>query len=102
MTATIRIDGVGRRYGGTWAVEDIGLTLTRGVTVLLGPNGAGKTTLLRIVATALPATCGRLSLLGLDPSVPVEQTGIRRKLGYLPQELGFPRGFMTTRGIAAL
>jgi ABC-2 type transport system ATP-binding protein len=25
--------------------------------------------------------------------VPAERTGIRRQLGYLPQEVGFPRGF---------
>ena len=60
---------------------------------LLGPNGAGKTTLLRILVTSLPQTGGRVSLLGLDPALPQQQIEIRRHLGYLPQELGFPRGF---------
>jgi ABC-2 type transport system ATP-binding protein len=32
-------------------------------------------------------------VLGLDPEAPAERTGIRRRLGYLPQEVGFPRGF---------
>ena len=32
-------------------------------------------------------------MLGLDPQVPAQRTGIRRQLGYLPQEAGFPRGF---------
>ena len=32
-------------------------------------------------------------MLGLDPEVPAERTGIRRQLGYQPQEAGFPRGF---------
>ncbi len=93
MTASIEIDAVGRRYGGTWALRDASLTLGPGVTGLLGPNGAGKTTLLRILATALPPSTGSLALLGLNPAVPTQQTRIRRRLGYLPQELGFPRGF---------
>ncbi len=93
MTATIEIDAVGRRYGSTWALQDATFSLGTGVTGLLGPNGAGKTTLLRVLATALPPTTGTLALLGLDPAVPAQQTRIRRHLGYLPQELGFPRGF---------
>src|SRR5262249_45442740 len=32
-------------------------------------------------------------VLGLDPAAPAERTGIRRQLGYQPQEVGFPRGF---------
>jgi len=30
---------------------------------------------------------------GRDPQVPAQRTDIRRRLGYLPQEVGFPRGF---------
>jgi len=93
VTATIEIDSVGRRYGSTWALREASFTLGPGVTGLLGPNGAGKSTLLRVLATALPPTTGTVSLLGHDPAVPAQQTGIRRQLGYLPQELGFPRGF---------
>src|SRR4029077_1808960 len=50
-------------------------------------------TLLRLLATALPPSQGRVSVLGLDPEVPAERTGIRRQLGYQPQEIGFPRRF---------
>ena len=34
-----------------------------------------------------------MRVLGLDPGDPAERTEIRRQLGYLPQEVGFPRGF---------
>ncbi len=93
MTAPISFAGVGRRFGGAWALTDIDLDLSRGVVGLLGPNGAGKTTLLRLLATALAPTRGEISVFGLDPAIPDQRTGIRRRLGYLPQELGFPRGF---------
>ncbi|HEX3310430.1 MAG TPA: ATP-binding cassette domain-containing protein, partial [Streptosporangiaceae bacterium] len=39
------------------------------------------------------ALCERVIVLDLDPEVPAERTGIRRQLGYQPQEVGFPRGF---------
>ena len=60
---------------------------------LLGPNGAGKTTLLRMMATVIPPTSGRLRLLGRDPGQYGPRREIRRRLGYLPQNLGYYPGF---------
>ena len=93
MTDTVALHGVGREYGRTWAVRDVGLELSSGVVGLLGPNGAGKTTLLRVLATSLAPTTGRVSIFGWDADVPEQRTEIRRRLRYPPQELGFPRGF---------
>jgi ABC-2 type transport system ATP-binding protein len=93
VTASISLRDVGRTFGATRALAGVDLDLEPGVTGLLGPNGAGKTTLLRLLATALPPSQGQVRVLGLDPQVPAERTGIRRQLGYQPQEVGFPRGF---------
>ena len=94
MRETIRLDTVSKRFRGTTALDAVGLTLGSGVTGLLGPNGAGKTTLLRILATVLRADGGSVRILGQDPYAgQAERTEVRRRLGYLPQELGFPRGF---------
>ena len=93
VTASISLRGVGRAFGATRALAGVDLDLEPGVTGLLGPNGAGKTTLLRLLATALPPSQGQVSVLGLDPGVPAQRTGIRRQLGYQPQQVGFPRGF---------
>ena len=65
----------------------------RGITGLLGPNGAGKTTLLTILATVNEPDGGRVSVFGLDPSDKTERVEIRRRLGYVPQELGYHRHF---------
>ncbi|MBO1679866.1 ABC transporter ATP-binding protein [Bittarella massiliensis (ex Durand et al. 2017)] len=45
----IRVDHLEKRFGKKVAVQDITLTLERGVYGLLGPNGAGKTTLMRTI-----------------------------------------------------
>ena len=84
---------VSKRYRRTEALHDVDLSFGTGVTGLLGPNGAGKTTLLRILVTALAADDGEVSVLGEEPTTPRGRVAIRRRLGYVPQETGFPRGF---------
>jgi ABC-2 type transport system ATP-binding protein len=90
---TVQLEGAGKSYRGTTALAGIDLNLYQGVVGLLGPNGAGKTTLLRMLATVLGADEGSVRILGRDPAVGAQRTDIRRRLGYLPQELGYPRGF---------
>jgi ABC-2 type transport system ATP-binding protein len=91
--STAVLSHVSKHYGRTSALEDVDLTLSTGVTGLLGPNGAGKTTLLRILVTALGADAGEVSVLGEHPTTSAARVAIRRRLGYVPQETGFPRGF---------
>jgi ABC-2 type transport system ATP-binding protein len=90
---TASVIGVGKRFRRTTALEDVTLRLSGGVTGLLGPNGAGKTTLLRIMATILTPDQGEVRLLGRSVRDTGQRTEVRRRLGYLPQELDFPRGF---------
>ncbi len=87
----VELRGISRSYGRTTALDQVDLSFDRGVTGLLGPNGAGKTTLLRVVATSIAPDRGEVRLLGRDPLAGhAEVTDIRRELGYLPQELGYP------------
>jgi ABC-2 type transport system ATP-binding protein len=98
MTApAIQLRGVSRRFRGATALDDLQLEVMPGIVGLLGPNGAGKTTLLRILATVLGADGGSVRILGRDPADGAERTEIRRRLGYLPQEVGYPRGFTAYR-----
>jgi ABC-2 type transport system ATP-binding protein len=95
--AAVRADGLSRRYGSTRALDEVDLSLDRGITGLLGPNGAGKTTLLSILATVKEPDAGIVSVFGLDPRDAAERVEIRRRLGYLPQELGYHRHFTVAR-----
>ena len=85
--------GIGQRLGRTTVLQNIDLTIGTGVFGLLGPNGAGKTTLLRTLATVLNPTSGDLRLLGFDPLDGGERRAMRRRLGYLPQNLGYYPNF---------
>ena len=89
----VDISELTRRFGRTQAVAGVTMQVGAGVLGLLGPNGAGKTSLLRMIATVIPPSSGRLRLLGRDPAVYAQRKQIRRRLGYVPQNLGYYPGF---------
>jgi sn-glycerol 3-phosphate transport system ATP-binding protein len=65
--ASVRLSGVGRRWGTTQVLHDLSLDIPAGTfTVLLGPSGCGKTTCLRIIAGLETATEGRIEIGGRD------------------------------------
>lgn len=68
------------------ALDGVQLKAESGVLGLLGPNGSGKTTLMSIMATLLEPTAGTVHMDGLD--VRKHKPEIRRKIGYLPQDVG--------------
>src|SRR3954454_9524079 len=75
---------------GTKALDDVTLSIPRGMFGLLGPNGAGKSTLMRTVATLQEPTAGTIRFGDID--VLAEPDRLRRTLGYLPQDFGvYPR-----------
>jgi ABC-2 type transport system ATP-binding protein len=75
---------------GTVALDDVSLSVPRGMYGLLGPNGAGKSTLMRTVATLQQPTSGTIRFGDID--VVAEPDRLRRTLGYLPQDFGvYPR-----------
>ena len=81
------VEDLRHRYGVREALAGVSFGVARGeIFGLLGPNGSGKTTLFKILATLLPATGGRVRLLGLDPAR--ETRAIRRRLGVVFQHPG--------------
>jgi ABC-2 type transport system ATP-binding protein len=87
-TPVLILDRVSKRFAGHTAVDDLSLSVPRGVIYgLLGPNGAGKTTTLRMIMDILKPDEGVVRLFG-DPG------GGRRhseRIGYLPEERGLYR-----------
>ena len=87
----LRIEGLSKTYAnGVKALDQVSLSVPRGMYGLLGQNGAGKSTLMRTIATLQDADAGSV-LLG-DLNVLVDKDAVRQRLGYLPQDFGvYPR-----------
>jgi ABC-2 type transport system ATP-binding protein len=91
MSMELKITNLSKTYkNGVKALDNISLTIPRGMFGLLGPNGAGKSTLMRTLATLQEPDSG--SVLMGDIDVLKQKDEVRRRLGYLPQEFGvYPR-----------
>jgi len=87
----LEIQNLSHTYAnGTVALDDVSLSIPRGMYGLLGPNGAGKSTLMRTVATLQQPTAGSIRFNDID--VLADPDRLRRTLGYLPQDFGvYPR-----------
>ncbi len=83
MTAVIRAEGLGKRYGRRWALSECTVDLPAGRVIgLVGPNGAGKTTLLRLAVGQLTPTAGFIEVLGGRPAADAAQLS---RVGYVAQ-----------------
>ena len=94
MTETIalRAEGLGKRYGSKWALEDCTLEVPAGtVTALVGPNGAGKTTLLQLAVGLSRPTTGTVQVLGHSPQH--DAKAVLPRIGFVAQEHPLHRGF---------
>ena len=61
----IEASGLGKRYGGTWALRECTMEIPAGyVAALVGPNGAGKTTLLNLAVGLAEPSAGAVTVLG--------------------------------------
>ncbi|WP_319956949.1 ABC transporter ATP-binding protein [Micromonospora yasonensis] len=90
--ASITLDGVGKRYpDGTEAVRGLSLEVKAGeLVVLIGPSGCGKSTVLRMINRLIEPTHGRI-LLGDEDVTRVDPVTLRRRIGYVIQNVGlFP------------
>ena len=76
------------RYGQTWALRGVDLTVRPGeIVALMGRNGAGKSSLLAALAGMLAPARGSVRLSGADPR---ELSGalLLKHVGLVPQDAG--------------
>lgn len=87
----LQINNLNKQYSnGVHALNNVSLTVNKGMFGLLGPNGAGKSSLMRTLATLQDADSGSATLGHID--VLKDKESVRKILGYLPQEFGvYPR-----------
>jgi osmoprotectant transport system ATP-binding protein len=93
--ASLEFRRVTKRYGGApdtpGAVNDLSFDVPAGsICVLVGPSGCGKTTSLKMVNRLIEPSGGQILLDGVDVQS-VDVTALRRRIGYVIQQVGlFP------------
>lgn len=76
-----------KHYGEFVAVDGLTMKIEAGEMFgFIGPNGAGKSTTIRFLATLLKATRGEGTING--HSVTRDPLGVRRSVGYMPDNFG--------------
>jgi osmoprotectant transport system ATP-binding protein len=80
-------------------VEGVSFTVGKGETlVLLGRSGSGKTTTLKLINRLLGPTAGEVLVAGQRAS-DLDATRLRRRIGYVIQEIGLFPHFTVERNI---
>jgi ABC-type multidrug transport system ATPase subunit len=82
---------ISKSYRNKHALNHVSACFTPGIYGLLGPNGAGKSTLMNILVGLRRPTEGQVIFDGEEIHALGAQ--YREHLGYLPQDVGFYRGF---------
>ena len=83
-SAALETNGLGKRYGRTWALRDCSLQLPAGqIAALVGPNGAGKTTLLHLAVGLLRPDAGTVRVLDRAPGADRE---VLSRIGFVAQD----------------
>ena len=80
---SIAIQNITKQYGEQLALNNVSLSIEKGIVGLLGPNGAGKSTLMKIITCFIPPTSGTASINGFD--VMEHPMEVKRIVGYLPE-----------------
>jgi branched-chain amino acid transport system ATP-binding protein len=90
----LRIENVGMRFGGLWALSEVSFDVERGsVLGLIGPNGSGKTTLMNVISGVYRPTTGQVTYAGRRiASVPTHEVC----------HLGIARTFQVVKPFASL
>jgi osmoprotectant transport system ATP-binding protein len=94
----IRLEGVSKVYpDGSVGVQALDLAFAAGeLTVLVGPSGCGKTTTMKMINRIIEPSTGRI-LVGGDDVTAVDPTQLRRRIGYVIQNVGlFPHQSIRT------
>lgn len=80
-------NGLTKKYGSFYALDNFQAELDSGIYALLGPNGAGKSTLMNILVGLNAPTSGEILFDGNNTEDMGEE--FRSKIGYMPQYPGF-------------
>ena len=85
----VEVKALTRRFGAKAALDDVSITLPRGIVFgLVGANGAGKTTLIKHILGLLKAEIGSVRVFGRDPVV--DPARVLARIGYVSEDHDMP------------
>lgn len=87
----LEIRNLTKKYGDFTALNNLNLSLDKGVYGILGANGAGKSTFLNLITDNIPRTSGHILYYGHEILSLKEK--FRKRLGYTPQLQGMYEDF---------
>jgi branched-chain amino acid transport system ATP-binding protein len=94
MSALLHVEGLGKRFGGFTALQDVGLEVQPGERLgLIGPNGSGKSTLVNCI-------CGTLH--NEQGSVRFDGAAMNGMTAHQRTRLGLARSFQLPRPFGSL
>ncbi|MEE2056667.1 ABC transporter ATP-binding protein [Rhodococcus artemisiae] len=100
-TSRLELTGIGVRFGGIVALDDVSLQVPAGSVVgIMGPNGAGKTTLFNVICGFIRPGDGSMSFDG-RPFAPVPQRLSARGVSRTLQGLGLFAGLTALDNVTA-
>lgn len=86
--AILKVQNVGKSFGGTVVLKDVNFELERGhFKTIIGPNGAGKTTLFNIISGVMKPSSGKIMFKEQD---------ITGMAPYKLAQMGLGRSFQVT------
>ena len=81
----LQVKNVTKCFGTFKALDDLSMTVPKGTVYgLVGPNGAGKSTAIRLLTGVYTPDGGELTMDGQEI---YENTEIKEKIGYIPDEI---------------
>lgn len=92
--------GIGKRFPGVIALDNVNLTLAPGkVHALMGENGAGKSTLIKILAGVYGKDAGRIRIAGRETELRTPRDALREGIKVVFQEIALISEFTVAENI---
>ncbi|PSS64491.1 D-xylose ABC transporter ATP-binding protein [Ensifer sp. NM-2] len=96
----LEMRGIGKRFPGVLALENVDLTLEPGkVHALMGENGAGKSTLIKIMAGVYQRDTGTIQIHGRDAAIKSPRDSLREGIKVVFQEIALISEFTVAENI---
>jgi ribose transport system ATP-binding protein len=97
----LQLRGIGKRFGGTQAVDNVTLDVHAGeILALLGENGAGKSTLIKLLAGIYRVDQGEMLFDGQPESVWRSTDPMRQPVAFIHQDLGLIEWMTVAENVA--